>query len=629
MRSDRPFHLIRGLVAASLLSLVVPILPMASAAPLESVSASGEPPTTNSTTSWVVAFTNPTAIPTGGDIRVVFPSQLTLLAGGNCTLNVNSLEVTGENGSLSGSEAICELGNNSIPAYSGVSLTWTNVRNPTTAQTTGTFTIQTRDAADVVIDSNTTYTGVVTPSVLQSFTGNATNQTSGATTKWRFTFRTVNFVAATGDVRIVFPAGFQTSSGAATQCDFLDKVSENATVVSATEVICNLNGASFLVGELVTLDVTNIRNPSTVQQTGLFTVQTRREDDQVHDHHISFQTAINSSPLVGMDILAPSQTAGSTETWFFNFTTTNAIAAQGDIRVVFPTGFMASSGGTSACAITGKTGITTEIYSSTVVICNLNAAAPLAANEFVRLSISKIRNPTTSRLTNTFLIETRDTANAVVDASLDRRESISTHPFMATPAQSSPNLAGGAVNDHTFTFKPFNAWNSNGQFRVIFPLGYTFNANSLDTQATFLSGGSGFFTAPSINGTTLTFSRVGGSTIASGATVSVKVTAVKNRETAGSTMSFYIATADNTGAEQDSGFAPGIVLTPAPTTSTSTTTTKTTKTTTTGSETNATTNETDEGEVGGGGKKGFLPSIASTTALVVATATVLFLRRRE
>jgi MYXO-CTERM domain-containing protein len=174
-------------------------------------------------------------------------------------------------------------------------------------QNTGTFAIETQDAADAVHDTGTAAGVAITASLLTAVSFAAPTQAADTVETWTVQFTTVNAVGASGDIRIVFPAGFQTSSGAATVCDVTAPgtvTAETTTVASATEVVCNLGaGDSIAAASAVTLTLTNIRNPATAQDpTGAFTLQTRNNADAVHDAHTTNTEVIGAGAQASLGV---------------------------------------------------------------------------------------------------------------------------------------------------------------------------------------------------------------------------------------------------------------------------------------------------------------------------------------
>src|SRR5687768_12327956 len=108
---------------------------------LGSVSVSGPTQRTGVTETYTIQFTTVSAVATAGDIRVAFPAGYTVTVASLCDVT----GVTGEAAVVTGQDVVCELGAlGSLGASAAVTLTITNVQNPSTAQTTAAFTIQTR-----------------------------------------------------------------------------------------------------------------------------------------------------------------------------------------------------------------------------------------------------------------------------------------------------------------------------------------------------------------------------------------------------------------------------------------------------------------------------------------------------
>lgn len=486
----------------------------------------------------------------------------------------------------------------------------------------------------------------------------APQQTTGAFETWTIQFNTHQTVPDNGGyIKVDFPDDFMTVPQF-TMCDIDGREGETTNVNPGDVVVCNLQAGTGEIpgGSLVRVFISNVQNPTVAEFTNAFVISTgynQGAQDLTIDQDNANQETISPSTLANFTAAGSPQTAGATTTWGINFTNINAIAANGDIRIVFPLGFNLAGG--STCLIQGKGGITTTRVSATEIVCGLGQNS-INANTAVSVSVSSVQNPPAAQTTGTFRVETRDPQDRIHDWHTTNTETITVHAFTEGPTQSSPSLVAGAVNNHTFTFKVFNAWASNGKLQVTFPNGYAFNSGGTTTAA-FTAGGSGTLDAPSISGQTISFTRAGGATITSGTSVSLQVSKIKNPTTAGNTSTFTVATANVTGALHDSGTAPGVTIASSTTTTTTTSSTSSITSTTTGSATSnssggttemssssdavvsssaasstpgetgsANANETEENEEESEGKS---PALGTVLVLGIILATVIALRRRE
>jgi hypothetical protein len=176
------------------------------------------------------------------------------------------------------------------------------VCNPTSSQTTATFTVQTRDGSDAVHDEDSSNTEAIGAGNLPNATLTAANAQVSAKTTWTISFNATNAVPGSGDIRVVLPAGFA-ANATTSECDVTapaSVTSETANVVSATELVCTL-GAGDSVAALagVSLTLSNLTNPSSAGATGSFTLQTRTAVGAVIDQNTTVTATISSPPSVG------------------------------------------------------------------------------------------------------------------------------------------------------------------------------------------------------------------------------------------------------------------------------------------------------------------------------------------
>lgn len=533
------------------------------ASTLSSVSASAPLQTAGAVETWTIIFTTTNAAPASGDVRVVFPSGFQTSASGTTTCDIIG-KTTETTSVIGGTEVVCNLNSASLGALEAVTMTLSNVKNPTVSQVTGAFTIQTRDAADAVIDSHSANVETIAPNLLLGVSVSSPYQAVRAVETWTISFVTANPVGAGGDVIILFPSGFQLSYGGSTLCDISATAGETTAILGSTIVVCELGANTLSAGQAVTLTLTNILNPYPPQTTGAFAIQTRNAADAIHDQHLTNVETLVAGALRSLAVSAPTQAAGATEIWTIAFTPAAFVPASGDVRVVFPGGFQTSSGSATICDLAGKTSESTTVVGAAEVVCNLNAES-LASSGAVSLTLTNVRNPRTAGVTGAFTIQTRDGADAMMEQDATNTESVVAHAFSVAPSAGASELAAGVVANYTFTFAPYNTWGSTGSLRIVFPSGYAFNPAGIgSTSVTSSSGSVGTFGAPSISGQTLAFPRLTGSDTTGGTLVTVVVSGLRNPTVGGTTGPFTLSTLDSAGAVHDSGSIAGVAIVGVP-----------------------------------------------------------------
>jgi ribosomal protein L22 len=524
-----------------------------SASTLTSFSASAPLQQAGRVETWTISFTTVNAFATGGDLRIVFPTGFQTSSGAATVCDVAS-KTTETTTVVSATEIVCELNAASLLAGEALSLTLTNIRNPTGVQTTGAFTVEVRDATDVGLDLHNSNTESIVVGSLPVFSASGATNRYSATETWTFSLQTSSAIAAGGDVRIVFPSGFQTSNGAASLCDISGKTGETTTVASATEIVCELATNSLAAGESITFTITNIRNPTTVLTTGAFTVQTRSPADAIQDQHTTLTVAIVAGAISGVAFSAPLQTTGAVETWTATFIAGNVLGAGGDLRIVFPAGFQTSSGAATVCDAAGKTGETTTVVSATEVVCNF-ASFGLNPAETLSVTFTNLKNPTTARTTGTFTLQVRDSSDAVQEQNLLNTEAIAAHAFGVAPTLALSNQDAAKPADYVLNLTTFNAWPATGKLVITLPAGYSL-ASALTINAAFTNAGGGSFVA-SAAGQTLTLTRQGASELPSGTRLTLTVQGLTNPDLA-SVGAFTISVTDAADAVIETGTIAGL-----------------------------------------------------------------------
>ena len=125
----------------------------------------------------------------------------------------------------------------------------TNIKNPTSAGTTGTFTITTTDTNNVEKDTLASITGLtVTGGAISSVTITPADTAAGATSTVTFAFTTASNIAATGKIVITFPSGYDlTGTPAAASTSDLDGTLA-AAVSGQVVTITRSSGTAFTAG---------------------------------------------------------------------------------------------------------------------------------------------------------------------------------------------------------------------------------------------------------------------------------------------------------------------------------------------------------------------------------------------
>jgi hypothetical protein len=178
---------------------------------------------------YAINVVSQTTVPLGGKVIVTFPTEFHL-SGSSPTPRCGGVNVEeATKGSFScvvSVNAITVSGLKEMPGGSTIQIAVAGIKNPSSSAgaTSGTFTVVTRNSADLLIDSKTDVTGV-------TFTAARTTQTLLLTSStvhpenelvyadYDITFTTISRVPVDGSIKVSFPQGkFSSLQEASTFC---------------------------------------------------------------------------------------------------------------------------------------------------------------------------------------------------------------------------------------------------------------------------------------------------------------------------------------------------------------------------------------------------------------------------
>jgi hypothetical protein len=525
--------------------------------------------TTGTTESWYVNFTTSGAPSIAGiDVEVTFPAGFDVAAA-SCDASILAVAVLSVITDIAGNVVTCELTLTAVlPGGSAVALTFSGVVDPVTAGVFGPFDIETVDPLlGTPLDSDSSVSVEITASALTGVTVAAPLQTTGRVETWSASFGLVNGIAGGGDVLVAFPDGFVLDSGAPSECllDGAGILGPVTTAVVGNAVSCTLDaGDAVAAGTTVGLNVTNVRNPTTVQTTSDFSIVTRDAADLVHDEHVGNPAGITASELTAVSVSGSSGRAGSVETWNVTFTAFNDVGATGDIRIVLPAGFETSADGATACEAVVPAGltITTSVVSPTEVTCGLGALDVLPAGGAVSVNVTNVGNADTGGLTDAWLIQTRNATDAVHDA-LDSVTG-SLVGELAPAAATAPTPRASEVDTWTFTFTTTTELPSSGDVRIVLPAGFTTSSGAPTVCDVTAPGTVAAETTTVVAADEVVCALGAADVVAAGASVSLTLSNLKNPATVGDTGTFTLQTRTATATVLDDNTTLVVTITAAP-----------------------------------------------------------------
>jgi hypothetical protein len=326
-----------------------------------------------------LGFTIANPIPAGGSIIITMPSgyagSASTAVQAGTLVPAASLCAPSCTASLTGQTVTVVIGSNTIARGTAVTLTLTNVTNPTSATAGAAFMVRTTTAPIPGLLAYDVDAGQVTgPAITNSSLSGAQVSLgatqAGSTTTATVTFTTDDAWPGDGKVSVAFPAGFcPTATPTATVKVGLGSATSSPGV-TASPPTCTANGVTYTInrpagsgtaveGTAIIVAITGVINPTatgpiaygtgaikTLAANGTTILATALAVTPV-------QAAITGGSLTGGAVTATPSTAGATSVVSVPFLVTNSIPAGGSVQIAFP-GDAASVLGTGAYVLTSS-----------------------------------------------------------------------------------------------------------------------------------------------------------------------------------------------------------------------------------------------------------------------------------
>ncbi len=483
-----------------------------------------------------VNFTTANTIPADGKIKVTFPAgfDLTNIQFGICdTMDGNGGSVL----SHSGQTAIITRSGGTPQTAGAEHCTISNVRNPASAGSTGTYTIQTTTSTDVEIDVDASVPAdtIINPYVelLDADDGVTPRTLTGYSnnfTKWHFG---IGDILAGEKLDFTFPAGFDVSAVDPNGifCSNLDTTFTGSSSGQTMTIVFD-GGTGFASTECV---IFGSINPPVSGLTVSYTVTHKYSSNVVLETITIGSSTITTNALGSTNIEPASLLAGATGTVTVTFTTTVDVGATDKIRFDFPTnispGFNVSSASGGTCS-TMDGSFATAVSGQRVTLTRSGGSIQTPAVE--TCTISNIKNPPVGS-TGTYTIQTTTGLNNVVTHQDDAvaADTISVNALTSTNVEPA-SLSSGETGTATVTFTSAIAILSTDKIKVTFPAGY--DVSGANGGACSTTDGS---ITTSVSGQTVILARSGGTTTAAGAQ-SCTIAGIKNPTETGATGTYTI-----------------------------------------------------------------------------------------
>ena len=401
-------------------------------------------------TDYTFSFTCEHALSIGGYIRIQLDSSYSL----------TSLTVLTAGYSLLDKGADFILLQTSQQRVGSVSISLRNIVNPSYVVTTSDFTVITETAGNDTIDMGSCNGGTTTAAAIISAAALPTTTEVSETDDYVFNITPKHTIPATGEIRITFDSDYVLSSVQSTDVSG----NEGATLTISSKTIIISLGTEVAGEEEIGLSISNIKNPSYVQTTSAFSIQTRDNQNRVMDEGTIPGIAITAGSLTSVSVIAESYVAGYITDYTFNFIPEHAVGAGGYVAIDFDSDYDASS----AYLISPVDVYTLSSKSANQVV--LNVIQTLGAGTTQSLVIGTISNPGSVKEV-TFTIATQNFGENNIDMAISPAVSTQAAPMQNVSISSISNVALD-LTSCTLVFTTVNAMEIGGKVEITFDTDY-------------------------------------------------------------------------------------------------------------------------------------------------------------
>ncbi len=345
----------------------------------------------------------------------------------------------------------------------------------------------------------------------------------------RVTFSLANPIPADGKMLITFPAGYNLTGGVgynyfnSSQSGWVSG-SCGVSVSGQTIVLTRFNdGVSITGGSLMTIDLTNVKTPTTTGYPGAYAIQTSTSSGAVIDQDLavlsgSLANTIYLGALTADAVTLSSPVAGNLSSALnpvvVAFTNVNTLPVDGKIKLTFGPGFILTNG-VSVASLTGMDGFLIPSVNGQTLTLARNALNPVLPGTAITISLANVQNPLVTGLTGNYILQTTTSTDAVIDGDSFIPSAIITPGALTLASVLPTSNQAGAADSFTINFTASNPTPAGGKVVIAFPSQFVLAFGSSGIAATSLLGLDGTWTAKNV-GSTLTLTQSGGSATAAG-----------------------------------------------------------------------------------------------------------------
>jgi hypothetical protein len=444
-----------------------------------------------------VSFDTANPIPADGKVIVTFPATFTLDSGGttNISTNCSTFDGTFSVGTSGQTVTVSRQGDGTV-AFGNISFDFTYIKNPTVSGDAGVYDIMTTTADTVSIDQACAPGTIFDPGLLTETSVTQDSPVVSVVTNNTVIFATSNDIPADGLLVISFPSGFALDSGGTTKISHVttDTTSFDGSFVLSTNnqvltITRQNDGSTFSAGGKISFVLSNIKNPTSVGETGTFSIQTQNTSFNVIDENTAVPAVvIVSGPLGDSSMGFGSTVAGATTHVDVTFTTSATFPVDGYIKIVFPSGFDLS--GVSTLTVFSPDGsidgsFTVSVNGQTVTITR-NGDGSITSAGTLKLRIANIVNPSSTGFTGTFSIVTYQSDDTPIEGDASVAQVNITPPVLEGGDIVPGTLLIGTSTTMKLKFTSSQSIPASGKILLTFPSG--FDLSSVASSASDSSG---------------------------------------------------------------------------------------------------------------------------------------------
>lgn len=426
------------------------------------------------------------------------------------------------------------------------------IRNPSTAGSTGTYTITIFDKTGVIMGTVAATADTITvPGTLTSPDLTPASLVAGATTTATLLFSFANGLPSDAVIHADFPSDFLTGGLTSAVCGgFGGSVSVSASGTQGLQIVRQGNSTGTTSGT-ASCSLSSIKNRMYSGSTGTYLFAVRDSSGTLIASATAAADTLTVNSMNG-DVQPDTLLISATGTVSVTATATNRLPQDGKFDIAFPAGFYIGAVPTSTIACTGLTGSLTYSISGQTITALRIGGTTSSENPSISCSIPNVRNPLSAGSGGTYTLRTKSFGDIVID----ENTAISADTFTASSTLSSTDvqpasLVINATTNNTISFTQALGIPASGTIQITYPSGFVLTGVS----GASCSSMDGTISA-SVSGTNVILTRSGGTSEPAGAQTCT-ISGVKNPSAAGSGGTYAITTytADGLLIEQDGAVA--------------------------------------------------------------------------